>query len=390
MEIVQLTLLITLFWFLYKYCTSNETPPKPKNNSDLHKRINQGIPSYGNGSDSVHTFYSSKNKGTQKTKRVIHEEEGTRFKKGKLVIEKLPEQYWINIEDLPNTIEVSNVSEIERFEKHKNKIQEIIVRVPYYYAMNERKLIGESNIYVPHQNTYINLEDEAMHYFKQLGLYPLKTTVKTRNKIYNIFYLAYKGIIGDMGDKIKKDVQMIINHVSTKDISQFARFIIGLPDFFVIDKKANQIFFLEVKSKYDTLRDYQKLWFIKNIIDFPTSVTYKILKFLPEKKYRVFVSDVVGLRYCCKPRYLETISKGEKVGLIRDLHNIHDKFAIKVIRKMDNQHIGFIPKAFEFKENIWEYLEKNYSYECYIEKIERLPPSCLNSHKIIIKIIFEL
>lgn len=305
-----------------------------------------------------------------------------------LLIKEIPEQSYIDINKLPNQIEVTNKEELERFEKYRNKIKDIIIRVPYYYEKSKSKNIGESNIYVPFNDTYINLESKAEDYFKNLNLTPIRTTLKIKNRIYNIFYLALNLDRYSLNPKIKSELTILKENLSNRDLLQFSKFIIGMPDFFVIDRKKNEFFFCEVKSRQDKFQDHQKLWFLKNIIDFQTKVQYKLLKFLPEKIFETFECSIAGLRYRSDSIYLSGINTKEKMILEGDPQNPHDSFAIKVIRKKDNKHLGFIPRS--INKEIWESLQNHNLYDCYVTKIKRLSSSSLNSHAIDIKIIFEV
>ncbi|WP_440871038.1 HIRAN domain-containing protein [Thermodesulfovibrio yellowstonii] len=307
---------------------------------------------------------------------------------GSLVIKELPEQSFIEINKLPNKIEVINKEELERFEKHRNKIKEIIIRVPYYYEKSESKNIGESNIYVPANDAYINLESKAEDYFKNLNLIPIRTTLRIDNRIYNIFYLALNLDRHSLNPKIKSELLILKDNLNKRDLLRSSKFKLGMPDFFVIDRKNSEFFFCEVKSRQDKIQDHQKLWFLKNIIDFQTKVQYKLLKFLPEKIYETFECSIAGLRYRCDSVYLSGINLKEKMILEKDPQNPHDSYAIKVIRKKDNKHIGFIPRS--MNKEIWKYLGNYTLNDCYVTDVKRLSSSALNSHKVNIKIVFEV
>ncbi|MCX8031745.1 MAG: HIRAN domain-containing protein, partial [Thermodesulfovibrionales bacterium] len=167
-----------------------------------------------------------------------------------------------------------------------------------------------------------------------------------------------------------------------------SKYIIGMPDFFVIDTSSKQLFFCEVKSRLDKIQDHQKLWFLKNIVDFPTEVQFKLLKFLPEKIFSTFDSTIAGLRYRCDIFYLSGVQVKEKLILEREPQNPYDRFAIKVIRKKDNKHIGYIPRT--DNREIWQYLNDYELHDCYVKEIKRLFGSGKNTHKIEIKIVFEI
>lgn len=197
---------------------------------------------------------------------------------GSLIITNLPEQHYIEVNKLPNKIKVLNEKEVERFERYRNRIKELVIRIPYYYKKCESQIIGESNIYIPYNDTYINLENKAIDYFKGLNLYPIKTIVKIGNKIHNVFHLALNINKYDFVHT-RPELGILRENAKRTDLQQFGKFIIGMPDLFVIGKLRKELFFCEVKSRMDKIRDHQKLWFLKNIVDFQTEVRYNVLKF---------------------------------------------------------------------------------------------------------------
>ena len=98
---------------------------------------------------------------------------------------------------------------------------------------------------------------------------------------------------------------------------------------------------------------------------------------------------IAGLRYRCEPTYLDKIKVGDKVMLKLDENNQYDKYAVKVINKIDNKHLGFIPSNLNKEKNIWKKVKECRLADCYVKRMFRNPPTWLNSHSIYINMEFK-
>ncbi len=309
------------------------------------------------------------------------------------IITKLPECSYISVFHL-SKVKVNNPKELKRFQDYQHLIEKVKIYRDYFGKVREK---GTDRDLIYTDRGLSDVEFEAKKYFINKQMVPMSCSVRHHNTMFNIFFLAScwvnnmekEQLICDAVNKYLNEIKLIAQYVSKKDIRRFSKYLIGIPDLLVIDTGRNEYFFCEVKSRFDRLQDTQKLWFLKNFIDYKPKAKYQLLKIYPTEDYSYIESAVVGLRYRCSKEYLDRIELYDKMLLERDRLNPYDSHGVKVINASDRKHIGFIPKIFNKEKDIWKIVEENRVLNCFVTEIKALPTHCKNSHKMKIKIIIR-
>ncbi len=364
---------------------SNEISKTPSQNGSLKqsKYYSEVLVSYGRTSAPV----LKSSKYTVPSIRYNKHEENTH------IITKLPECSYISVFHL-SKIEVDNPKELKRFQDYQYLIEKVKIHRDYFSKIRDK---GTNRDLIYTDQGLSDVEFEAKKYFINKQMIPMSCSVRHRDTMFNIFFLAScwinnmekEQLICDAVNKHLNEIKIIIQYISKKDIQRFSKYLIGIPDLLVIDTQRNEYFFCEVKSRFDRLQDTQKLWFVKNFIDYKPKSKYKLLKIYPVEDYSYIESEVVGLRYYCSKEYLNRIKLYDKMLLERDRLNRYDSYAVKVVNNTDKKHVGFIPKIFNREKNIWKIVEENRVLNCFVTEIKALPIHCKNSHKMKIKIIIR-
>ena len=135
------------------------------------------------------------------------------------------------------------------------------------------------------------------------------------------------------------------------------------------------------------------IWYFAGLIGFLIGLVVLLAIFIYSFRYSqnilTICTRIAGLRYRCKPPYLDKIEIGDKVVLQWDNDNEYDKCAVKVINQKDNKHLGFVPSKLNKSQNIWKMVKEQRLIDSYVKNTFKNPSTWLNSHTVYINLEFK-
>jgi hypothetical protein len=231
----------------------------------------------------------------------------------------------------------------ERFRESKEKIIRKDEELDYVGTKNSSY---RSSFLVQRNDEVLPLEKSVKQYYENKGWWVSRSLRENGNSVVNIF-------TDDSSVDIPQDETLDESvHSFLKTHSR------GMPDLFGYDSSENQFYFIEIKSRNDTLSLVQKKWF-NEFLEMEPETGY-ILHTVEAKTVRPQKLENVplkGISHRGIPlSYFNSISKNETVELEPEPENQHDSKAVKVVN--DGRFIGYLPQNMDYKEKVIEAIEE--------------------------------